>query len=90
MDNSVQTNNVTEKLTVDEAWKYLENHTDQASNNVNSDELRVIRSKVDRRILPLMFLCYTMQFLDKVLINVCLQCYPASSLQISKQVTEDI
>lgn len=32
------------------------------------DEKHLVR-KIDYRIMPLMFLCYLMQFLDKVLIN---------------------
>lgn len=35
----------------------------------NEARLRVIRRKIDWAIMPLMFLCYFLQFLDKVLIN---------------------
>lgn len=33
-------------------------------------DLRAVRQKIDRRIVPIMFLCFTMQFIDKVLLNV--------------------
>ena len=33
-------------------------------------DLQVVRRKIDWRIVPIMFLCYTMQFIDKVLLNV--------------------
>lgn len=33
-------------------------------------DLRAVRRKIDWRIVPIMFLCYTMQFIDKVLLNV--------------------
>jgi len=32
-------------------------------------EIRRIRVKVDWWIVPIMFLCYTMRFIDKVLLN---------------------
>jgi len=42
-------------------------------NNVNPTRvnLQALRRKIDWRIVPIMFLCYTVQFLDKVNINVC-------------------
>lgn len=33
-------------------------------------DLQIVRRKIDWRIVPIMFLCYTMQFIDKVLLNV--------------------
>lgn len=80
VNDSVQTNDVTPKRTVDDAWKYLENHTGQGTHDADSAELKAIRHKVDWRIVPLLFLCYTMQFLDKVLINVCLERHPIVSV----------
>ncbi|WEW55538.1 hypothetical protein PRK78_000969 [Emydomyces testavorans] len=53
---------------LDEAYFFLEK-----VNNIREDEaldLKSIRRKVDWRIVPIMFLCYTMQFLDKVSLNV--------------------
>ncbi|KAF1962096.1 major facilitator superfamily transporter [Byssothecium circinans] len=56
------------KPDVDAAWAYLNNH---ASVNVEtaSIDIRKIRRKIDWHIVPLMFGCYTMQFLDKVILN---------------------
>jgi hypothetical protein len=53
---------------VDAAWKFLNEHRDvQGVDEVN---LSALRHKIDWHIVPLMFLCYTMQFLDKVILNV--------------------
>lgn len=54
---------------LDVAFKYIKNvgDGDVDSNSVN---LAALRRKVDWHIVPIMFLCYTMQFLDKVNINV--------------------
>ncbi|GAB1321013.1 hypothetical protein MFIFM68171_11223 [Madurella fahalii] len=52
---------------LDAAWKYLENHRDvDGKSQIN---LVALRRKIDFRIVPLMFLCYTLQFLDKVILN---------------------
>lgn len=54
---------------LDKAYVFLAQH------NVNGDDsvdLKALRRKVDWRIVPIMFLCYTMQFVDKVNINVSL------------------
>ncbi len=53
---------------VDAAWKYLDDH--HATSHVEALDLKALRRKIDWRIVPLAFLCYTMQFIDKVLINV--------------------
>ncbi|KAL1961080.1 hypothetical protein VTO42DRAFT_4968 [Malbranchea cinnamomea] len=53
---------------IDEAWTFLESHgatTDVA----DAEELRAIRRKADWTILPLLFGCYTLQFIDKALLN---------------------
>jgi hypothetical protein len=53
---------------IDDAWKFLNEHRDAAGvAAINIDSLRL---KIDLHIVPLMFLCYTMQFLDKVILNV--------------------
>ena len=41
-------------------------------------DLKALRHKIDWHIVPIMFCCYTMQFIDKVLLNVrCpISCYP--------------
>lgn len=54
---------------VDSAWKFLDEHRDAAAADVSVD-LNALRRKIDWHIVPLMFLCYTMQFLDKVILNV--------------------
>ena len=38
--------------------------------NSSAVDLSAVRSKIDWRIVPIMFCCYTMQFVDKVLLNV--------------------
>lgn len=58
---------------VDEAWNYLEKHrgdTAAVTEGPGKISLDALRRKIDWHIVPLMFLCYTMQFLDKVLLNV--------------------
>lgn len=54
---------------VDAAWKFLDQNRDAAgaSEAVDIDKMR---RKIDCHIVPLMFCCYTMQFLDKVILNV--------------------
>lgn len=54
---------------VDDAWSYLNQHHDEGANDSIVD-IAVLRRKIDWRIVPLMFGCYTMQFLDKVILNV--------------------
>ena len=60
---------------VDKAWEYLmgqqgAGHGEDGEIVAATDkELAAIRRKIDWRIIPLCFLCYTMQFLDKVILN---------------------
>jgi len=49
----------------DDAVVYLEGHNVQANVDLNA-----LRRKIDRRLLPYMFCCYVLQFLDKVMLNV--------------------
>ncbi len=51
---------------LDAAWNFINEHG-EASDSV---DLTALRRKIDWHIVPLMFLCYTMQFLDKVILNV--------------------
>jgi hypothetical protein len=55
---------------VDAAWTYLDTHR-EAANQKDSEsvDLATLRRKIDWHIVPLMFCCYTMQFLDKVILN---------------------
>ena len=54
---------------LDEAFKYLHDHTDAESAAV---DLVALRRKIDWHIVPIMFACYTLQFVDKVVINASL------------------
>lgn len=51
---------------VDAAWKFLNENRDLEHEQV---DLGRLRTKIDWHIVPLMFCCYTMQFLDKVILN---------------------
>lgn len=53
---------------VDKAWEFLNDNRDTGA--AEAIDINVLRRKIDWRIVPLMFLCYTMQFLDKVILNV--------------------
>lgn len=52
---------------LDEAFQYLHDHTGAEIEGVN---LKSLRRKIDWHIVPIMFACYILQFLDKVVINV--------------------
>ncbi|KAL7924890.1 major facilitator superfamily domain-containing protein [Trichoderma austrokoningii] len=52
---------------IDDAWKFLNEHRD--AEGVAAINIDSLRRKIDFHIVPLMFLCYTMQFLDKVILN---------------------
>ncbi|OAA70534.1 Major facilitator superfamily domain, general substrate transporter [Cordyceps fumosorosea ARSEF 2679] len=54
---------------VDKAWRFLQSVGPINENEVDSVNLPALRRKVDWRIVPLMFCCYTLQFLDKVIYN---------------------
>ena len=54
----------------DQAYTFLENVGAAHGGDLPSAGLASLRRKVDWRIVPLMFLCYTMQFIDKVSLNV--------------------
>ncbi|KAK5661044.1 hypothetical protein OQA88_12423 [Cercophora sp. LCS_1] len=55
---------------VDQAWEFLNTHRDAANHEDGSAvDLAKLRRKIDWHIVPLMFCCYTMQFLDKVILN---------------------
>jgi hypothetical protein len=56
---------------LDLAFKYIQDAKQGADEGLAENvDLKALRRKIDWRILPVMFLCYTMQFLDKVNINV--------------------
>lgn len=52
---------------LDQAYWYVHEHA--AVETAASTDLRRIRKMADWWIVPIMFLCYTMQFIDKVLLN---------------------
>ena len=58
---------------VDTALKYLDEH--RATTHEETPDLKALRRRIDWRIIPLAFVCYTMQFIDKFLINVKNFCY---------------
>lgn len=58
-----------EQRDLDDAFEYLHTHTDAESDAVN---LPALRRKIDWHIIPIMFACYVLQFIDKVVINVSL------------------
>lgn len=61
----------TESVELDAAWTYLNKHRDvSAAADAEIVNLSKLRLKIDWHIVPLMFLCYTLQFLDKVILNV--------------------
>lgn len=62
----VETN--TKGMEVDNAWEFLDHHRD--ANLKDPIDLVKLRRKIDWRIVPLMFAAYTMQFLDKIILNV--------------------
>ncbi|KAI6781275.1 uncharacterized protein J7T54_004048 [Emericellopsis cladophorae] len=51
---------------VDGAWQFLDQHRDAEGAGI---DLKALRRKIDWHVVPLMFCCYTMQFLDKVILN---------------------
>jgi len=55
------------QVVVDDAWAYLDNHRDASHEDI---DLVALRRKIDKRILPLLLIAYTLQFLDKVVYNV--------------------
>jgi hypothetical protein len=74
---------------LDEAFKYLHDHTDAESAGI---DVAALRRRIDWRIVPIMFACYVLQFVDKVVINVssslqsgCRRCSEALSNNVTSQ-----
>ncbi|KAF3931158.1 Sialin [Dactylellina cionopaga] len=59
---------VPETGTADAAFAFLQQQRDMHGNTASVNEKDLLR-KIDFRIVPIMFACYTMQFIDKVNIN---------------------
>lgn len=56
---------------LDQAYRFLQQYGENGDGEEASDaDLKRIRWKVDLYIIPIMFVCYTMQFIDKVSLNV--------------------
>lgn len=55
---------------IDNAWQFLQENRDVTESSATEQELSALRRKIDWHIVPIMFCCYTMQFLDKVILNV--------------------
>lgn len=53
---------------LDKAVVYLHNHSETEEGSVNP---KTLLRKIDWIILPLAFLCYALQIVDKININVC-------------------
>lgn len=53
----------------DQAYNFL-TQVNASHDATSSVDLRKLRRKIDWYIVPIMFLCYTMQFIDKVSLNV--------------------
>ncbi|KAE8354270.1 major facilitator superfamily domain-containing protein [Aspergillus coremiiformis] len=51
----------------DEAAEYLERHSD--ATEIQDVDMGRLRRKIDARMIPFMFSCYVLQFLDKVMLN---------------------
>jgi hypothetical protein len=54
---------------VDDALRFVQRSDVQNVHTTAVDDKALVR-KIDGRIIPIMFLCYLMQFIDKVLLNV--------------------
>lgn len=58
-----------ESRDVDDAWSYF-NKQENGGADADSANNKALHRKIDWRIVPLMFTCYTMQFLYKVILNI--------------------
>ncbi len=55
---------------LDQAYWYVQKSGSHKNDQASASELKALRRKIDRRIVPVMFCCYTVQFIDKVSLNV--------------------
>jgi hypothetical protein len=55
---------------LDQAYWYVQEPGSHKEDQASAIELKALRRKVDWWIVPIMFCCYTMQFIDKVSLNV--------------------
>ncbi|KAF3479891.1 allantoate permease [Arthroderma uncinatum] len=55
---------------LDQAYQFLQTYGETSDGEeATAEDLKKIRWKVDLYIIPIMFVCYTMQFIDKVSLN---------------------
>lgn len=54
---------------VDDVLHYMQAHSSLHARAAAVD-VRALRKRVDKRIVPIMFLCYTAHFVDRSLLNV--------------------
>jgi hypothetical protein len=73
---------------LDLAFKYIQDAKQNGGDEAAADnvDLKALRRKIDWHILPVMFLCYTMQFFDKVNINVSIP--KINKLRIREDLTK--
>lgn len=58
-------------LNLDQAFSYVQQSSiENDAYPTSASDLKALRRKIDWHIVPIMFCCYTMQFIDKVLLNV--------------------
>ena len=57
---------------IDQAYSYMQNAQRDDLTELSPNELKKLRRKIDYWIIPIMFCCYTMQFIDRVSLNVSL------------------
>lgn len=57
---------------VDQALDFLKQHKNEAAVSLSRQAsfTRALRRRVDFRVIPFLCVCYTLNFLDKVLLNV--------------------
>lgn len=56
---------------IDDALIFLQRHEDETATIPDSDSaLRQLRRKIDVHVISFLMMCYTLNFLDKVLLNV--------------------
>lgn len=59
---------------LDKAAVYLHSHAQSFGELERSADPKTLLRKIDWKIIPIAFACYTMQFLDKININVSAKC----------------
>ena len=55
----------------DEALEYLKQHATEGHFAHDANRMRRLRRRIDIQVIPFLTLAYLMNFLDKILLNVC-------------------